>query len=390
MGDAPDAGALIDAARERTGLDDFGDDGWQEGLAVLVSSLGEEARLSELGRTIVETELVDYLSSRLQLVAWRAAHPEIAGRPIEPPVVIVGQGRTGTTILFDLLARDPANRVPLTWEVDAPVPPPQTATYDTDPRIAESDARLEAVDLVLPEFRAMHPMGARLAQECVRITATHFRSLIFATQYRVPSYNDWLLHDADMAPAYAWHRRFIEHLDSGHQAERWVLKSPGHLWWLGDLLAEYPDALLVQTHRDPLTIIASLSSLVATLRRLGSDETSIEEAAAEWTDILVEGFDRCVAARQDGTVPADRVVDVQFREFMADPWATIGEVYERLDLELTPEALDNMKSFLAANSQEAHGKHRYSWEDTGLDAGEVRERVRAYEELFDVPREVQG
>jgi hypothetical protein len=163
-----------------------------------------------------------------------------------------------------------ATRVPLTWEVDHPVPPPETATYETDPRIQEVYDTLAGVDLVLPGFKAMHPMGAQLPQECVRITSSDFKSMIFPTQYRVPSYADWLLHEADMRTAYRWHRMFLEHLQSRHPAARWVLKSPGHLWALDALTAEYPNALLVQTHRDPLRILASLSSLVA-----GSCETRL-------------------------------------------------------------------------------------------------------------------
>ncbi len=248
--------------------------------------------------------------------------------------MIIGQGRTGTTILHDLLAQDPATRVPLTWEVDRPCPPPETATYDTDPRIADVDATLEGIDLVLSGFRAMHPMGARLAEECVRITASEFRSMIFPTQYRVPSYARWLLHDADMAPAYQWHRVFLQHLQSHHAGERWVIKSPGHIWALDALLREYPKALLVQTHRDPLRIVASIGSLVARLRSLASDDTSIPSAAAEFADYILDGLDRSVTAREDGTVCADRVVDVQFTTFMNDPFATIQTVYERLGLEL--------------------------------------------------------
>src|SRR5262249_24058699 len=151
---------------------------------------------------------------------------ELAQADIVPPIVIIGQGRTGTTILFDLLAQDPAMRVPRTWEVDKPVPPPETATYESDPRIDEVDATLAGVDLLIPGFRAMHPMGARLAQDCVRIIASDYRSMIFPTQYRVPSYAQWLNFEADMAPGYAWHRIFLQHLQARHPAPRWVLKSP--------------------------------------------------------------------------------------------------------------------------------------------------------------------
>jgi hypothetical protein len=380
-----DSELLVAQARETTGLRDFGEDGWQEGLERLLASLRAEARLNELGEQIAAGDVLLHLTTQLQLLDWRREHPEIVGRPVEPPIVLMGQGRTGTTILFDLLAQDPATRVPLTWEVDRPVPAPETATYETDPRIAEVDDVLAGTDLLVPGFRAMHPMGARLAQECVRIYAPMFRSVIFGTTYHVPSYLDWVVGEADMALAYRWHRMFLEHLQSRHPARRWVLKSPAHIWNLDALVAEYPDALLVQTHRDPLRIVASLSALVALLRRLACDDPGVAEAAADWTDALIEGLDRSVAARKDGTVRSDRVVDVHFAEFMADPFVTIRKVYERLDLELTPDAEHRMRDFLAGHPQEPGG--RYTFAATGLDEGELRERTRAYEEYFAVPRE---
>jgi Sulfotransferase family len=385
-----DAERAVEQAYEQTGLSDLGDDSWREGLGRLVDALCNEAALNELGTALVGGELTGYLCDRMRLVAHRKAHPEIAGVDVVPPIVIVGQGRTGTTILHELLAQDPATRVPMTWEVDRPFPPPETATYDTDPRIAEVDETLAGVDLVLPGFKAMHPMAARLPQECVRITASDFRSMIFPTQYRVPTYARWLLHDADMRPAYRWHRMFLEHLQSRCPARRWVLKSPGHLWALDALLGEYPNALLVQTHRDPLRILASLSSLVARLRALASDDSSIPDAASDFADNILDGLDRSVTAREDGTVPADRVVDVQFRAFMADPFATIRAIYERLGLELEADAEQRMRAFLAANPQDKHGKHTYSFRETGLDEGARRERARRYQEYFDVPSEQLG
>jgi hypothetical protein len=384
---ALDVDRLVATAHDATGLDDYGATSWREGLERLVDALRSEARLHDLGEQIAAGELVDYLSNRLGIIEWRKQHPDIADADVTPPIVIVGQARTGTTILHDLLAQDSANRVPLTWETDRPLPPPETATYHTDPRIAASQALLEGVELVVPGFQAMHPMGALLPQECVRITGGDFRSLIFATQYRVPSYARWLLDETDMASAYRYHRQFLQHLQSRHPAPRWVLKSPAHLWCLGALLDEYPNALLVQTHRDPLRIIASLSSLMSVLRRLGSDEISQPEHAAEWAGYLAAGLDRSVAAREDGTVPAGRVVDVQFRAFMADPFTTIREIYDRLGLELTEASETRMREFLAVNTTEKHGGHQYTFADTELDIGEWRERTRRYHDYFDVPTE---
>lgn len=382
-----DVESLAAQAVEATGFDDFGEPSWREGLERLHASLLEEAALNELGGQIAAGEAVMYLSNRLQVLDAHRCHPEIGAAAVVPPVVIVGQGRTGTTILHDLLSQDPATRVPLTWEVDRPVPPPETATYDTDARIGEVDALLGATELLIPGFKAMHPMGARLGQECVRITGAEFRSLIFATQYRIPSYNAWLVNEADMAPAYRWHRQLLQLLQWRHPTDRWVLKSPGHQWSLGALLNEYPDAMLVQTHRDPMQVIASLGSLVATLRSMASDDTSVIEASREWADLVLDGLDRSVDAREDGTVSPKQVVDVQFRQFLADPFGTIGEVYDRLGYELTADAEARMRAFLADNPRDKHGKHEYTFAATGLDAGEIRERARRYQEYFDVASE---
>jgi hypothetical protein len=382
-----DVDRLVDTACETMGLSDFGGDTWREGLDRLVDSMVNEAALNELGMSLVPDEITRYLSSRLCVVAERNAHPEIAKRPVTPPIVIVGQGRTGTTILHDLLAQDPATRVPLTWEVDRPCPPPEAATYDTDPRIDEVESTTSMIDLVIPNFRAMHPLGARLAQECVRITALEYRSMIFPTQYRVPSYANWLTHEADMAPAYRWHRTFLQHLQSRHPTDRWIVKSPGHIWALDALLAEYPDALLVQTHRDPLRIIASLGSLVSTLRSLASDDTSIPSVSAEFADYVLDGLDRSVTARENGTIDPDRAIDVGFDEFMVDPFATIRKVYSMLGIEFTDDAHARMTAFLAAHPQDKYGRHRYTFADTQLDEGEMRERARRYQEYFDVKSE---
>ena len=378
---------LIATACENTGFSDFGGATWREGLDRLVDSLVNEAALNELGDTLVPDEITRYLATRLCVVEERRARPEIAAADVTPPIVIVGQGRTGTTILHDLLAQDPATRVPVTWEVDRPCPPPEAATYDTDPRIEEVESTTSMIDLVIPDFRAMHPLGARLAQECVRITALEYRSMIFPTQYRVPSYARWLLHEADMAPAYAWHRAFLQHLQSRHPTDRWIVKSPGHIWCLGALLAEYPNAFLVQTHRDPVRIIASLGSLVSKLRSLSSDDTSIPGAAAEFADYIIEGLDRSVTAREDGTVAAERVVDVQFDEFMADPFATIQRVYDMLDIELADATEARMRQFLAEHPQDKYGRHHYTFAATELDEGKLRERLHRYQEYFGVASE---
>jgi hypothetical protein len=387
MGEALTLDEIVSRACAATGLDDFGEHAWREGAERLVADLNRNAHLHELGVAIAAGDIEGYLTNRLRVVDWVTRHPHIRDTDVRPPIVVMGLPRTGTTVLFDVLAQDPANRAPLTWEVDQPWPPPEAATYDTDPRIAAVDANLAGTEILIPGFLSMHDMGARLAQECVRITGGDFRSMIFATQYRVPEYEQWLLHEADMGSAYRYHRLFLQYLQSANPAERWVVKSPAHLWSTDALVHEYPDAFVVHTHRDPVRVVCSLASLIDLLRRLASDDVTLSEVAAEWVDDIALGLDRAVAARRDGTIPPGRAVDVYFRDFLADPMGVVGTIYERAGLELSAEAEHRMRAFLAENPQEKHGGHRYRFADTGLDASALRAMTRTYQEYFGVPEE---
>ncbi len=378
---------LVSDAQTATGLDDLGAPTWQEGLDRLLPDFLGPAQLHDIGVEVVAADLQSYLTNRLQIVAWRKAHPEVAEVKVERPVVIVGQPRTGTTILYDLLAQDPRFRVPRSWEVDKPVPPAEPSTYLTDPRIAEAQAQYDLVDTLIPGFAAFHEVGAMLGQECVRITAGDFRSMIFPTQYHVPSYQRWLLTEADMAPAYDLHRRFLQLLQWDHPGERWLLKSPGHIWCLADLMAAYPGAMLVQTHRDPVRIIASIGSLVKLLRSLACDDPTIEEAATDFAEAILLGVERSLTARQQGIVTDPQVADVGFADFIADPLAAVAAVYAHFGLELTEEARAAMAGFLAANGREERGAHTYTFADTGLEAEPLRRRARPYQEAFGVPDE---
>jgi len=383
-----DPAALIDQARQWAGSDDFGTDldeneTWRDGLGRLCDGFVADARLNDLGVEIAALDLVRALKNRLQIVDWRKSHPEIAEQKIERPIFIVGQPRTGTTILFDLLAQDPSLRPPLTWEVDAPLPVPRPDTYETDPRIAETQASLEMSEHIIPGFMSWHPMGAQVGQECVRITASQFCSMIFSVQYRLPSYYKWLLYEADHRQAYRFHRIFLQHLQSGVSGQ-WLLKSPAHLWTLDTLLETYPDAVIVQTHRDPLKVIASVSALTNHLRRMASDQTSIADCAVQSCEEIVVGLQRGMTLRD--SLPPGQVIDVQFTDFMRDPFATIRSLYGRLDRELTPAAERRMREHLAAHPGDGGGG-RYSWADTGLDADQLREQVAGYQQRYAVPTE---
>jgi hypothetical protein len=380
---------LLAAAAALAGSDDLGDPTWQEGFDLLLDGLEHEARLNDVGVEVAATDLTRCLANRMGITAWRREHPEVADGTVVQPIFIVGQPRTGTTILHDLLAQDPTLRAPLTWELDRPLPPPEPATRDTDPRIDEVEASLAMTDLLIPGFRDFHPMGARLAQECVRMTASDFRSMIFPVQYRVPTYDRWLLHEADLTPAYRWHRMFLQHIQSREPAApQWLLKSPAHLWHLDALAAEYPDAVVVQTHRDPLKVIASTSALATHLRRMASDDPDLTEIAAAYCDDIFLGLARGMDARARGVIPPERIVDVQFRDFVTDPIATIRQVYDALGRELDDDVAARMRAFLTEHPGDGGGGGtRYRFADTGLDADALRERSVAYQDGFGVESE---
>lgn len=379
---------LVEAAVAAAGSDDFGADTWQEGLERYLDALTGTARLTEVGVGVAEDGIVSDLANRLRIEAWRKEHPVVAEQTVRRPIIIVGQPRTGTTILLDLMAQDPAHRAPLSWEVERPVPAPRTATFATDPRIAECQAQYDLVDAFIPGFAAFHELGAELAQEDVRIFASEFRSMQHALQFEVPDYNHWLLHEADMSHAYAWHHRFLQHLQSEHHGERWLLKSPAHLWTLPELKAQYPDALLIQNHRDPLKVIASLSALGASLREMTTDHVEVSRIARQYAEDICLGLDRALQARRDGLFDGDQVIDVRYQDIRHDLVGAVGRIYGQLGLDLTPATEARMRAFLTAHPGDQAGSlKRYTFAETGLVEGELRERVAAYQEYFGVESE---
>ena len=381
-----DVDLLLQKAMDATGLTDFGGDEFRRPLALLLEGLESEARLSLMGRLVARGDLLRTLQNRLRLVELFRQHPEIADQPIERPIFVVGPPRSGTTIFHDLLAMDPDNRVPLSWEACYPLPPPETATYRSDPRIEQVQADLDRVDRLIPDFKKMHPMGAERAQECVAITSHDFASMIFQTQFDVSTYDRWVA-DHDMRSALRWHRRFLQVLQWKAPRERWALKSPQHLWHLQHVHREYPDARFVQTHRDPVRALVSISSLVATLRSLSSEEVSLPEVARYYAEALAKGYDNTVAYRQSGCLPESQVVDLYFEDFIADQVGTVRRAYEHFGIELSDAAAAAMQSFLDQNPADKHGRHLYSFADIGMDLEEVRKRFQNYQDHFGIPAE---
>ncbi len=382
-----DPNDLLRAARKKTGLNHIDQPESVEALDRLCQAMEQEADLTPMGRLFTREMLIGGLCKQLQLKDWIERHPEILDEPITAPVVIIGMPRTGTTILHELMALDPTNRVPQTWEVAAPFPPPESASYDKDARIAEEAKRLKVSHYLMPGVENMHRMGAQLPQECVAITADVFMSMLYNTVYHIPSYAKWLAEEADMSLAYRYHKRMLQLLQWKHKGDRWVIKSPGHLWSLPELIQEYPDAKLIQTHRDPLKIVSSLASMLPTMRSAYQSRVDVAGTAQEWAHTNSKALNASMEARKAGAINPENIVDIQFREMIHSPELAVERAYQQFGLPFSPELAKAIQNYIAENPADKHGGHKHHFSDTGLDTDTERQRVKAYQDYFEVPDE---
>ena len=375
---------IVRAAARAAKSDQFGDESFLEALPVLVDAIEREANLSWLGRVMCRQSLLGFLQNRFSVYGHRAAHPEIAGVPIERPLFIMGFPRTGTTILHNLLAQDPANRVPLGWEVQFPHPPPRSETFGTDPRIKKARTFFGHMDTMAPSLASIHEVGAELPQECMPILGQTMLGPQLNFVFNVPSFQRWV--DAQShAPAYTYHRHFLEHLQSEHAKDRWVLKSPVHLRTLDALLTEYPDARIIFTHRDPAKTVPSLASLMYVIRGLASDSVDPRALGQQQLHWWADSLDEAMAARDVHRDKADQFMDIQFEEVVADPVAALGRAYERFDIPWSNDIDGCMRAFLADNPRGKHGTHHYEIEDFGMTLDQIRERFEGYCTAYEIP-----
>jgi 8-oxo-dGTP pyrophosphatase MutT (NUDIX family) len=368
------------------GLADFGDDGFVEPLDVLLRALEEEAGLTLTGRWLARQQLMRLLVVRLHILAYVRADPGVRDEVIDRPVFVTGAPRTGTTILHALLAQDPANRVPEGWELLRPVPPPDPATRDRDPRILLADEELRLPQVVVSGIVAMHEYGGRMPKECISAMSWEFRSEEFTARYRVPTYSAWLAA-CDMRPAYEAHKLVLQILQRRAPTERWVLKSPVHLHNLDALLDVYPDARIAVTHRDPLRVLASVTSFVASLRWAHTDQVDFAEIGAMHAAMYHADLDGLVSRAEAGFLDPERVHHGHYAEFMTDPVDAVGRLYTHFDLPFTDRAQRQMLSYLAARPKDRHGAHEYTFDDLGLDRADTSARFARYAEYFHVPQE---
>jgi hypothetical protein len=371
---------LLEQASAATGLDDFGELPFRAGLDAQLWAIENESGVAPEQLGGQTAGLVDLLVKRLRLVDDRKQFPEIAGQQIKAPLIVTGLPRTGSTHLHALLATRPGSRAPLQWEMSLPSPPPESVTFASDPRIAAVQAGLESRPNSA-ELQAIHPFGATRPEQCIGLLDWSFANQAAMSRHYMPSYFAWFLN-ADHRTTYEHHRRMLQHLQARHPGD-WVLKFPKHVFALDAVLATYPDARIVWTHRDPVSVLPSVVSFVSNYRRMSSPLFDPVRFGAEWVAMEEAGLLRAMTFRDQCADPG-RFYDVHYNDLMADPVNTVAGIYDHFGMPADDETRARVASFQDDNPKDKHGRHAYTPEQFGLHSDQLRRRFAPYIDKYGV------
>jgi hypothetical protein len=380
-----DEESIVGEARAKTGLADFGDEGFREPMRRLLHALDAEANLHEIGRMTQRARIVDSLATRLSTQDYVTRHPEILEERIEAPFFVVGLPRTGTTMLHRLLATDPALSAVLWWECRSPAPwPGSDWQHGADPRIADAHAQVKLILDSQPELASIHPWDAEGPDEEIMLLEHAFLSHVPESGANIPSYRNWLT-DQDLRPAYDYLKRLLQFLQwqkrvSGRLGERWVLKAPFHLGYLDTLFAVFPDAHVVQTHRDPLETIPSIASMYASLWSLATDAIDEHEIGRQCRERFAWSLARCLDSRS--RLPAERFLDIQYRDVVRDPLGQVRAIQEFVGRTLSPEAEHALLAWTEDHARDKRAAHDYTLERFGYTEAGLAADFAAYRKRF--------
>ncbi len=366
--------AVLEASVARTGLDDFGAPDFIERLELWLSEMDGDPQRTGLGRLGFFNDCVRYASNRLRIRDLLQRHPEIHDIQIDRPIIVVGLPRSGTTHLVNLIAADQRLRSLPLWEAYEPVPDPREAASGAvgdDPRRQRCQRAWEAMEMTLPHLSAMHPMHPDHVHEELELELPDFSSYTPEWVARCPRWRDFYLAH-DQAPHYSYLRTVLQILQWTRPRRRWVLKSPQHLEQLGPLLATFPDATVVMTHRDPVSVVQSASTMMTYAARMGYRHPEPGFYIGYWTDRIRRLLEASVRDRH--LVPDGRSTDVLFHEFMADDLATVERIYEVAGLPMTDEARHQITAYRDAHPRGLDGQVVY---DLRSDFDVTPEEVRA-------------
>jgi len=379
---------LQKAAQRSTGLSDFGPDDFVEPMRAFMKSLDEEAHLTFVGRILARRDVFVLLCNRLQIAELMKRHPEVGEQEVKEPLFIMGLARSGTSILHELLAQDPELRPLESWEARYPCPPPDDASYENDPRVKRGHFEQTLWPRLVPAYKAMHEMGGRIPTECGDLLCNAFIGDRLPALHQVPTYAA-AAAQADMLPAYKIHKQILQILQWKRTPKRWLLKAPAHMNWIDTLLQVYPDAKIVQTHRDPLQVMGSTVSLISAIMWMRSDKLDPELVKLAFGPAYYEPqLYRVMELRERGLPPAGQIIDVRFQDVMKDHFSAIRTIYEHFGWEYTDTAERLMRTYLAQKPRGKFGKHFYDFNDLGLDLATERARYAKYQEHFGVESEL--
>lgn len=380
-----DATRMKTWARRMTGLKDFGDPFFEEPLRLLLADINDDADLHEAGRLMHWYFLSGFLRNRLRMVdAWKR-HPETLGETIRPPLIILGLPRTATTRLFNILSGAPNHRTLTLWEAVAPVRPKGEGILPLHTRRLKARTMLWSTDYLAPNFKAIHELLLEGPEECIHLLGNSFASWIFPIEYNAPRYTAWF-DTVDHTQAYEEFKAQLQLLQIQKPTDRWLLKSPHHIFGIEALLKVFPDAMIVQTHRDPAKVVPSCCSLAQTTRGIACTSLDPKLLGEQITDQLALGLERTAVFRAQ--IPENRIVDVHFQEIVSQPMAVVRRIYDTFGLDLDAATEDGIKAELNKETPGKYGEHHYTLEQFGLSRAMIEDRFRTYYETFDVASEV--
>jgi Sulfotransferase family len=378
--------ALMESAKAETALDDFGADDFVKRLDLLCRAMREQGGFNGAGVMQQHSFILGLLKNRLLVEDLLRRHPEILEQRIAAPIIICGLPRTGTTHLHNLMSADPALRSLPYWESLEPVlaEREQPAPGAPDPRKERTAMALSFLDTAMPYFKRMHEMTVEHTHEEIQLLAMDFSTMLFETTAPMPMWRDHYLA-RDQRSSYAYLLRVLKVLQWLRGGSRWVLKSPQHLEQFPALVDTFPDATFVVTHRDPVSVTASMVTMLAYSARLTRDHVDLETLGHYWADRLERMLGRCADERD--VLPVARTIDVRFDEFMADDLAMVTRVYDLAGQPLDERSRASMAAFTAEHPRGKFGTVEYDLAQFGLDAEERRETMRFYTDRFAVTLE---
>ena len=365
--------SLSNAAIKQTGLTDFGDPHYRQGLTSLIESAENDAKLHFIGRKVMSTLIKMFLINRLLLAETRKRRPEIFHTPILPPLVILGLPRSGTTFLHGMLALDTANQAIPAWQAMRPI-----ANGDPDRRQQVYRWENKAQSVLIPKLDSMHYSRTDTPEECVILFGTTFVSAIFCTCAPVYGYQDWL-SSQDRLMAYQEYLALLQIIQHPNSTRRFALKSPAHTGAIDTLLSVIPDAMIIQTHRHPVPVCNSTNSLIYQMHNLVTEKHDIPRMVKVNIDTLAQWTKSSMTVRDSN---ATRIHDVYYDLLVADPIGTVKRIYDHYELAWTRDFEARLQAFVTAHPQGQHGKHVYSGSDFGLKDEETTKLFGAYIRRF--------